>query len=121
VFARHLVEAATLEGAALELAVRLNWYRSLPLSCVERLEVSLDGIPVAADRTTLDVDGGADSADGPWWPVLAAGRVRVALDAPPAEGEHRVDLLIGTRIPYLVDPAGNAVVIVDRAQAVVSR
>jgi hypothetical protein len=121
VFARHLVEAARLDGATLELSVRLNWYRSLPLSCVERLEVALDGIPVPAGRTTLEVDGGVDSADGPWWPVVATGRVRVALDGLPGDGEHRVDLLIGTRIPYLVDPAGNAVVIVDRAQAVVPR
>jgi hypothetical protein len=121
VFGRHLIEAATLDGATLRLSVRLNWYRSLPLSCVERLEVSLDGIPVPAERTTLEVNGAQGSADGPWWPVLTSGRVRVTLDAPPEDGEHRVQLVMGTRIPYLVDPAGHAVVIVDRALATVSR
>lgn len=119
-FARHLIESATLAGSALELSVRLNWYRSLPLSCVERLEISLDGAPLPAQRTALEVDAAAGSAGEPWWPVLASGRVRVALDADPAEGEHAVELVMGTRIPYLVDPAGQAVVIVDRAQAVVS-
>ena len=120
-FARHLIESATRAGAALELSIRLNWYRSLPLSCVERLEVSLDGVRVPAGPSALEVDGAAGPAGEPWWPVLASGRVRVALDVVPAEGEHGVELLMGTRIPYLIGPAGDAVVIVDRAQAVVSR
>ena len=36
-FSRHLVESAAVRGGRLELSVRLNWYRSLPLSCLERL------------------------------------------------------------------------------------
>ena len=126
-FARHLIEAATLDGASVELAVRLNWYRSLPLSCVERLGVALDGTFLPTDRTTLEL-GGARCAIGEladqdqrWWSVLDAATVRVDLDAPPAPGPHAVDLLLGTRIPYLVSPTGEAAVIVDRARAEVTR
>jgi hypothetical protein len=88
---------------------------------VERLEVTLDGTPVPADRTTFEVAGVEGPADEPWWPVLASGHVRVTLGAAPDDGEHDVHLVMGTRIPYLVDPAGHAVVIVDRALATVSR
>ena len=126
-FARHLLESARLEDGELVLDVRLNWYRSLPLSCVERLEVALDGNPLPADRTTLEL-GGARSATGEladqdqrWWSVLDAATVRVALDVPPAPGPHSVDLLLGTRIPYLVSPTGDAAVIVDRARAEIGR
>jgi hypothetical protein len=127
VFARHLVESAVLGAAGLELSVRLNWYRSLPLACVERLEVSLDGTVLDAARTTVELDGircavpDLASADDRWWQVLAAARVRIPLDTPPAPGRHEVELVIGTRIPYLVSPAGDAAVIVDRARSEVSR
>ena len=126
-FARHLVESARLEDGALVLAVRLNWYRSVPLSCVERLEVDLDGAGLPAERTTLELGDVrsrvADLADrdGTWRPVLDAATVRVELDGPLPGGAHTVGLVLGTRIPYLVSPNGDAAVIVDRARAEVTR
>jgi hypothetical protein len=126
-FSRHLIETATLGPSCLELTVRLNWYRALPLSCVERLELSLDGNPLDPARTRVDVAGlqlrpaELTDHDDTWWRVPDSGRLTVELDAPPEDGEHLVELLIGTRIPYLVDPAGNAVVIVDRTRAAVHR
>jgi hypothetical protein len=127
VFARHLVESARLEDSALVLAVRLNWYRSVPLSCVERLEVELDGAGLPAERTTLELGGGRfeigrlTDRDETWWPVLDAATVRVELDAPPSGGPHTVGVVLGTRIPYLVSPSGDAAVIVDRGRAEVIR
>ena len=124
-FARHLVESAALTDEALELSVRLNWYRSLPLSCVERLEISLDGEPL--DHATLELDGVprpvADlaTADDRWWHVLDPARVRVPLAQAPGPGRHEVELVLGSRIPYLVAPDGSAAVIADRARAEVVR
>ena len=46
--------------------------------------------------------------------------VRVELDAPLTGGPHTVGLVLGTRIPYLVSPSGDAAVIVDRARAEVT-
>jgi hypothetical protein len=126
VFARHLVESARLEDGALLLAIRLNWYRSLPLSCVERLDIELDGVRLDPARTTLELDGrrlpvgSLAGQDERWWPVLDTATVRVDLDAPPTAGTHTVDVAIGSRIPYLVTPGGDAAVIVDRARAEVT-
>jgi hypothetical protein len=125
VFARHLVESATLTDDALELSVRLNWYRSLPLSCVEQLEVRLDGEPL--DPATLELDGVRSpinelaTADDRWWHVLDPARVRVPLERAPEAGRHEVELVLGSRIPYLVAPDGSAAVIADRARAEVVR
>jgi uncharacterized protein DUF6379 len=121
------VERARLDGAALHLDVRLNWYRALPLSCVEQLAVALDGVDVDLRDATLELRGRSHHAreltgeDSTWWHIADAGLLRVPLDPAPADGRHDVTLTIGTRIPYLVDPAGSAVVIVDRAVAAVSR
>ena len=126
-FARHLLESARLEDGELVLIVRLNWYRSLPVSCVERLEVALDGTFLPADRTTVELGGARctigelAAQDQRWWSVLDAATVRVDLDVPSAPGPRVVDLLLGTRIPYLVSPAGDAAVIVDRARAEITR
>src|SRR5690348_10281696 len=94
VFARHLVETVALTDDALELSVRLNWYRSLPLSCVEQLDVRLDG--AALSPASLAVGGVsypvADLAttDDRWWHVLDSALVRVPLDAAPGAGRHEV-------------------------------
>jgi hypothetical protein len=124
VFSRHLVESAVLHGRHLALSVRLNWYRALPLSCVERLEVRLDGLPV---DVTLELDGEhwpvaeLRGEDERWWSVLDSAGVRGELVEEPGDGPHVVDVLIGSRIPYLVGPDDHAVVIVDRARAEVAR
>jgi hypothetical protein len=126
-FARHLVESAQFRDATLLLGVRLNWYRSVPLSCVERLEIALDGVPLDPEHTTLELDGvrspvrELNALDERWWHVLDTATVRIALEARPADGPHAVDLVIGTRIPYLVSPSGDAAVIVDRARAEVTQ
>ena len=126
-FARHLLESARLEDGALVLAVRLNWYRSVPLSCVERLEVEFDGDALPIERTTLELGdvrsaiGDLAGRDDVWWQVLDTATVRVELDALPPGGPHMVGLVLGTRIPYLVSPSGEAAVIVDRARAEVTR
>lgn len=109
------------------LGVRLNWYRSVPLSCIERLEIALDGVPLDPERTSLELDGVRSpvrelaALDERWWHVLDTATVRIDLEDRPPEGPHAVDLVIGTRIPYLVSPSGDAAVIVDRARAEVTQ
>lgn len=125
-FARHLIESAVWTGDGLRLDVRLNWYRALPVSCVERLEISLDGAPLDPGRITLEVGGLSCSVaelaaqDEAWWHVPEACQVSVDLGPAARPDDATVELLLGTRIPYLVGPGGDAVVIVDRATSVVT-
>ena len=89
--------------------VRIPWYRSLPYSCVEGLDVTIDG--QAIDRDSLRVELGGQSyklADLPpmhehWWYVADAARVTVALDTPPAAGAHELDVTLHMRIPYIIE------------------
>jgi len=120
----EIVEAAGLHGRRLILDVRLNWYRSLPLSCVERLEVTLDGQPAVPD--VLEVAGRSHSVidlpaeDDTWWCVWDTARLTATLAKVPAPGSHRVQFVIGTRVPNLVLEPNRPLVVVDRADVEVS-
>jgi hypothetical protein len=128
-FARDLVESVSLSGDRLDLSVRLNWYRSLPLSCLEQFEVRVDGRPLDPARVGIalpdiqcslsDVVRVQDD-DGPWWHVADCVRLRAGLDPAPADDPHEVQVTLASRIPYLVGPDGTAVVIRDRCSATVT-
>jgi hypothetical protein len=104
-FEEHLLSptARRISDREIGLAVRLNWYRSLPLECLEALDISLDGIPVAPSGVQLG-DGDArfvvgDHAGGRWWRVLEPICVVAATPGPMADA-YDVELAIRTRIPY---------------------
>ena len=99
---------ATATGFRFDL--RLPWYRALPLSCVEGLEVTLDGASTPADDLSLEIDGSAYAlADLPplherAWYVADAARVTARRrDLPTAPTEHALDVTIHVRIPYIVE------------------
>jgi hypothetical protein len=89
----------------MELRIRSPWYRSLPLSCVD-VELTVDGERVADDRIRVHVNDREHTLDelheryDDFWFVLDPARVRVGGVEP---GEHRVDVRLGLRIPYLFD------------------
>ena len=90
----------------LEFDVRLISYRSLPLSCVRDVTVTIDGEPIAPDRVALVVDGHrhrvADLGEriDLWWFVLDQGQLVVSLDEPLSCGEHTIGSSMSTSIPY---------------------
>jgi Domain of unknown function (DUF6379) len=92
---------ATLRVDPARLDVRLNWYRSLPLSCVEAIELAIDGEPVPDVRLRIHgfegPVGELGQATGVWWPVLEAAEL---LLGDVTSGEHEVDYAITLRIPY---------------------
>lgn len=89
---------ATAEG--FELDVRLSWYRSLPLSCVTALELTVDGEPVRDLRAGEHrVDELADRFDD-WWFVLDPLTLRAARTVRPGD-RAAVELRLGLRIPYI--------------------
>lgn len=122
-FARHLIESAKVVGPhRLTLTVRLNWYRSLPLSCIEQLDVVTDaaratnvGFTIAAGEWPIDQ---LTDLDDVWWNYTESARLHVDLDNS-ASTKHlsTVYMTIGTRVPYITDPFGRPAVVLDHASA----
>ncbi|MDL4821090.1 C-glycoside deglycosidase beta subunit domain-containing protein [Actinomadura opuntiae] len=110
--------AATPDGY--ELAVRLPWYRALPVSSIEQLDITLDGVRAPAEAITFEVNGRARTlaeAKQAWddvWYVLDDGIVRVAADADVSRGEHELEVTLGVRIPYL-PVAGKPLLMTERS------
>jgi hypothetical protein len=92
----------------LGIALTVPWYRSLWLSSVSDLAVSVEGreIPTADLRVELGartyrVDELADQWDVLWF-IQDRLVVVVPLDEPPAEGEHvDVEVTVDLRLPYM--------------------
>jgi hypothetical protein len=87
------------------LDVGLPSYRSLPLSCIERVELRVVGDSFPPDHLTLRLNersyplhelGGMRDV---WWFVLDLAELHVSL--PLDEGEHDVELTVVTVEPYI--------------------
>jgi hypothetical protein len=93
-----------VDGGGVRLQARLPFYRSLPLSCIEGLELSIDG--VAPDA--VDVFAGDDryalaqisSLSDTWWFVLDALDLEIRLPEPLEPGSHRVAMTMRFRVPH---------------------
>jgi Domain of unknown function (DUF6379) len=107
--------AAEPDGFRFDL--RIPWYRALPLSSVEGLEVTIDGEQVPSESLQLTLgDRTYALADLPplyddWWYVADP----ISVHAPHAvdRGEHELDVTIALRIPYIIE-SGHALVMRER-------
>lgn len=102
-----------------ELDIHLNWYRSLPVSSVATIELTVAGEEISRDEITVDINGspsGLDEVAARWgeeWFVLDPATLRVRRPLVRAGERVHVRLKLGSRVPYiLVGP--------DRALEVVS-
>src|SRR3954469_10471625 len=96
-----------------ELDVQLNWYRSLPLSSVNTVELVVNGEAVPRHGITFAVNDREYSLDelpARWeemWFVLDRATLRVRRKLVRAGDPADVSLRLGTRIPYIL-PTGDA-------------
>ncbi len=105
----QVVRADSLTAApgGIDVKVYSHWYRALPLSCIARLALSIDG---RSDLTAVTVNGVRrpvavmiDSADEYWFtsdPLI----LHVTGEFP--GDEHRVVLELGLTIPYILTGTG---------------
>jgi Domain of unknown function (DUF6379) len=106
-------------GDGFSFDLRMPWYRALPLSSLEGLEVRVDGDPVPSDELRLELADTAYSlADLPplyddWWYVADAAEVVAPKPGGLAPGEHELDVTIALRIPYIVE-SGHPLVMRER-------
>lgn len=87
--------------------VRLMSYRSLPLSCIEDIQLSVDGAQVPPERITFILNGyGHKLAElgklsRLFWFILDAADLFVASETPLTPGEHAVEGTLVTVEPYV--------------------
>lgn len=101
-----VLQRSPADAAIVRLPIRLPWYRSLPLSCVEGLEIAIDGEAVPPGDLSIGVGGReyslADAAGQHevLWFVLDAAQALIATHGPIAPGDHNVAVAVSLRIPY---------------------
>ena len=100
-------EGLQLDGSELRLAVRLPWYRSLPISTIEIAELEVDGIAIATERIQLEIDGRrwpleeiGDQTDVFWF-VLDSAYLIIPTDLLIDAETHEVRLRIAIYPPYI--------------------
>lgn len=99
--------SATPEG--LELRLGLPWIRSMPLSCISGITVTIDGWSPASDDVKVKlrdhtVAAGSLVDESGWW--FIQDRLVLAFPGPPTpgrspEGKRRVSVDFDLMVPYL--------------------
>ena len=111
-----------------DLDVHLNWYRSLPLSSVKTVELTLNGETIPRDDITFAVNGNEYSLDelmerwDEMWFVLDAATLRVRRPLVRAGEAAEVSIRLGNRIPYiLIGPDHALEYVSERSRTLVAR
>lgn len=98
-------DCLTVRDGRYAVAVHLPWYRSLPLSCLEAVDVVLDGAPVNVTRVHLPgFDGSLDQAATSETDWDLRDPLVVATDR--TSRPSRVEVTLALRIPYLQQAPG---------------
>ena len=109
--------ALSARDGQLAVAVRLPWYRSLPVSCVETVRVSVDGVPAPVRSVSVgDFAGRVEEAavSDVTWDLRDP--LDVVLDVAASPGAtYAVEVAVAVRIPYMQQAPG--VALVQRATA----
>lgn len=106
----NVIEDGSLRATAtgFEVGLRYKWYRSLQLSCLENLRLTLDGQPVEPEKVRFAINGHsyrleelASKVEETWF-ILDSAVVSVDQPGVVKPGEtHQVDAVFGMRIPYI--------------------
>ena len=92
--------------------VRMPYYRGLRLSMVEAVDLTLDGTPIPAERTTFTVHGNTYTfaqmarVIDDRWEFGERAELAFETDEPLAPGEHEVTVAVRMRLSYMPVPGG---------------
>ncbi|EOH88382.1 C-glycoside deglycosidase beta subunit domain-containing protein [Enterococcus pallens] len=90
-----------------EVQLRIPYYRGLPMSCVEVIDLTVDGEEVANEDMAITVKGETftfaelPTAINHRWEMIETITVFVKKPGGLAEGEHKVHAFVSLRISYL--------------------
>ncbi len=100
-------DSLTAGTDGLDVAVYSHWYRALPLTSLVRVDLAVDGQRIDPASLSVTVNGHryafgemAEKGDEYWFttdPVV----LHLPIDTAPGR-EHRVQLLLGLSIPYIL-------------------
>jgi len=85
------------------VGIHLNYYRGLHVSCVEKLELKVDGQAVPEDRIVFGINGKKFMISqlkylfSEFWGIKMMAHLEVYNGAGLAEGEHDVELILELR------------------------
>lgn len=112
--ARSVYEKGKRIGYCVNL--RINYYRGLPLSCIDSIDLWVDGEHVLPEDMTIQCNGreypylhllADDMETDTYWTFGDYLRVIVAKEGGIAVGAHEVKLRLGTRRSYTPTLVGN--------------
>lgn len=104
---RLIIEGGlTADPGGFALAIRLPWYRTLPLSVIDMPAVKIDGQSIDPSSVTLEVNGkrfdarSIRDAIDEWWYVLDRGTLHIA-GHPLTAAPHSVTVEVNFAPPYI--------------------
>lgn len=100
------------EVIGFEMCTRIPYYRGIPLSMVDDVEVEVDGVAVPREDIRFTADGGAhwftlaemETVTFFRWEYADEATVRVLVPGGLAPGEHEVLLRVSVRVAYIPVP-----------------
>lgn len=126
-FAVPLIEENSLRATpdGFEVKVRLNWYRSLPLSCVEKVRLVIDGEEISPERIVFGINEhcypltALETKTAEYWFVLDSALLKVTAPGGITGGEeHDLEAEITLRAPYILVGPGKFLTMPTRYSAV---
>jgi Domain of unknown function (DUF6379) len=94
--------------SSVRFKIRLPWYRSLTASCIQGIDITIDGADASREDVSLTLHGLTHSLDeaarlsNVLWFVRDAADVHVRTSKPLSPGAHDVKVVMRLRIPYAV-------------------
>lgn len=98
-------DAVSAEPDGIAVSIRQPWYRSLPLSSVVDVELSVDGAAIPREDIVFELDGEnfrVDDLPEKWqtvWFIQDAARLHVRV---PERDRVHVDVALTLRFPYII-------------------
>jgi hypothetical protein len=102
-------DALTETADGFDVAIRLHWYRSLPLSSIANIDLKIDGEIIALEKMQFELNGKVHQMNElenlykEWWFILDRAILHVHQTKKINQSkQHEVELEFGLLLPYIL-------------------